>query len=605
MVFIGPPGKQELSRDPPDSIPICDFMLKEEYGRFPLAKARAPYTCGLSGKEYNAFQVRDRVDHLARALSKELDWQPNKGIEWDKVLGLYSVNTIDTLTVSWAVHRLSGISSPANSAYSTDELAYQLKDSGASALFTCLSFLPNALKAAEKCNIPKSRIYLLPAAEEALGKQQQPQEFKTIDTLIEAGSRLPALESLRWEKGQGARQTAFLCYSSGTSGLPKGVMISHRNVIANVLQISELDQPYRDSQSKAAGKEYTDVVLGLLPKNHIYGLVVVCHLATYRGDQVITLPKFEMKTYLDAIQRFKINTLMVVPPILVLMIKNKNVLEKYDLSSVTDIWCGAAPTGAETLDALGKMYPTWAVRQAYGIFPLLLFFMRDFLDIDYELGMTESSTVTTLTAHDDIFPGSVGQIAPACQARIVSIEGTDITGYDQPGELLVKAPSVTLGYHNNVEATRETFQDGWLRTGDEAVIRKSPKGVDHVFIVDRIKELIKVKGHQVAPAELEAHLLTHPSVADCAVISIPDAEAGEAPRAYVVKDASNVGLEDNDRMVKRDIQKHVEKDKARYKWLKGGVVFVDTIPKSASGKILRRMLRDMDKEKRRKEGAKI
>ena len=182
---------------------------------------------------------------------------------------------------------------------------------------------------------------------------------------------------------------------------------------------------------------------------------------------------------------------------------------------------------------------------------------------------------------------------------------------------------MALGYYNNIEATKETFQDGWMRTGDEVIVKKSPNGMEHVFIVDRIKELIKVKvnrfdscsldrrglmsrfkGLQVAPAELEAHLLTHPSVADTAVVPVPDDAAGEVPKAFVVK-SSSVGLEENDRMVKREIQKHVEQHKARHKWLKGGVEFVDVIPKSPSGKILRRVLRDKDREARRKKGAKL
>lgn len=206
---------------------------------------------------------------------------------------------------------------------------------------------------------------------------------------------------------------------------------------------------------------------------------------------------------------------------------------------------------------------------------------------DLLLGLTETSTVICSTAHHDIFLGSSGSLLPLVQAKIVSIEGAEITGYDQPGELVVKSPSVVRGYLNNPQANKETFHDGWMRTGDEAVVRKSPQGNEHIFIVDRIKELIKVKvfrirdsmaeggadtilkGLQVAPAELEAHLLTHPAVGDVAVIPVPDDAAGELPKAFVVK-SSSVGLEENDRMLMREIQKYVEDHKARHKWLKGG-----------------------------------
>ena len=219
--------------------------------------------------------------------------------------------------------------------------------------------------------------------------------------------------------------------------------------------------------------------------------------------------------------------------------------------------------------------------------------------------MTESATVVCLTVPDDVYFGSSGNLVPGIEARIVDPNGTDITELDTPGELWVKGPAVTLGYLHNDKATKETFVDGYLRTGDEAVIKKNPKtGNEHVFVVDRLKELIKVKGNQVAPAELEAHLLTHPAVNDCVVIGVPSDREGEVPKAFVVKSPS-VGLEESDRMVARDIARHVEKHKTSYKWLKGGIEFIDVVPKSPSGKILRRLIRDKDREKRRSEGAKL
>ena len=267
------------------------------------------------------------------------------------------------------------------------------------------------------------------------------------------------------------------------------------------------------------------------------------------------------------------------------MAKNKTTLEKYDLRSVKSIFSGAAPLGAETLEDLQSQYPAWTVRQGYGK-PRLTESHTGLCWLILHLGLTETSTVVSSTPFHDVFPGSSGLLLPSYQARIVSTDGTEITAYDQPGELVVKSPSVVLGYLNNPQANKETFQDGWMRTGDEAVVRKSPQGNEHIFIVDRIKELIKVKvrmrenmvgnqansftkGFQVAPAELEAHLLTHPAVGDAAVIPIPDDAAGELPKAYIVK-SSSVGLEDNDRMLIREIKKHVEDHKARHKWLKGG-----------------------------------
>lgn len=583
MVFYPPAWVPKLPFDPPDSIPINEFMFNEKYGRHPLAQSKPPFTCGLDGTEYSAIEVQERVDKLARALSQELGWAVNQGTEWDKVAAIFSVNTIDTLTVSWAIHRLSGVSSPVNAAYSRFELVHQLKSSGSKALFTCAPLLSLALEAAAECGIPRKNVFLFSLPKAATGGAIAPQEFRTVDAMIELGASLPPLEELKWEEGQGARQTAFLCYSSGTSGLPKGVMISHRNVIANVLQISTYESKYRRSliNSKSDSREN---ILGLLPNSHIYSLVVICHTHPYRGDQVVNLPKFEINQFLQTIERFNLNSLYLVPPIIIIMAKNKSLCDKYNLQSVRSLFTGAAPLGFETAEELQRQYPSWKIRQGYG--------------------MTETSTVVLSSAHDDIWFGSSGSILPAVEAKIMSTDGKEITEYDKPGELVIKSPSGVLGYLNNEKATRETFQDGWVRTGDEALVRVGPKGTEHVFVVDRIKELIKVKGLQVAPAELEAHLLDHPAVADACVIPVPDEAAGEIPKAYVVK-SSSVGLEDNDRMLIRDIQKHVEKEKARHKWLKGGVEFIDVIPKSPSGKILRRMLRDREREARRQKGAKL
>lgn len=221
--------------------------------------------------------------------------------------------------------------------------------------------------------------------------------------------------------------------------------------------------------------------------------------------------------------------------------------------------------------------------------------------------MTETSTVVCSTSEHDMFDRSSGSLVPAVKAKVIGFDGKEVTTYDTPGELLVQAPSVTLGYLNNEKATAETFvyhDDGrWIRTGDEVVVTLAPSGNEHIVVVDRIKELIKVKGHQVAPAELEAHLLTHPAVSDTTVIQVPDESAGEVPKAFVVKSAAYASKPEAE--VAREIAKYVEEHKAPYKWLKGGVEFIDVIPKSPSGKILRRLLRDQEKAKKRKAGSKL
>lgn len=588
---------------------IPEFMFDEKHGRAPISESKDSYVCGLTGKKVAPQQQKKDHDYLARALAKEFGWEVNSGSEFDKVIGIFALNTIDVMTLSWAVHRLNGISSPANAAYSPQELQHQLENSEAKALFTVLPLLKVALAGAEKAGIPRDRIYLLPMPSD--DQSQYPKGMKTYRHLLDIGRKLPELEPLKWTEGQGARQTAFLCYSSGTSGLPKGVMISHRNVIANTLQI----MIYEDIFRKKLGKNYKDVALGLLPQSHIYALIVICHCSTYRGDSVVVLPRFDLQSYLKSIQTYKINTLYLVPPIIIQMVKQKETCARYDLSSVTAVFTGAAPLGAETAVELNSQYPKWKIRQGYGL--------------------TETCTVVCSSQQNDIWFGSSGCLLPGFKVRLLTPEDKEVTEYNKPGELLVQSPSIVLGYLKNDKANEETFvelEDGrYMRTGDEAEIRKSPEtGSEHVWIVDRIKELIKVKvssrapilfffffhplpasvtlipstpqGLQVAPAELEATILSHPLVADCAVIPVDDDAAGQVPKAYVVvKQPAPAGT--TDESLQRDIQEFVQREKARHKWLKGGVEQIDVIPKSPSGKILRRLLRDKERAARKKREA--
>ncbi|KAK2749532.1 hypothetical protein FQN55_003229 [Onygenales sp. PD_40] len=575
MVFRAPSWAPKVSPDAiPDSIPLCDFLLDEKHGRAPYDLSKAPFVWGTLGTGYTAVETRQRVESLARGLSQELGWYPNRGSEWEKIVAVFAPNHIDHMPLGWAVHRLSGIVCLINAASTADELTYQLQASKSSVLFTSAPVLETALEAAANCGIPRSRVFLLDMPQDVLGGLESPTEFTSVNQIIHRGSGLGNLEPLKWEKGQGAKQCAYLCFSSGTSGLPKGVMLSHRNMIAEVFLVKQFDSFTRT-------KDQRDVVLGLLPQSHLFGLSVF-NAAVYQGDSVVVLPKFELGVLLGAIQRSRINILYLVPPIVISIVKNEELMKKYDLSSVRSLITGAAPLGEETAEHLSRLQPSWSVLQAYGL--------------------TETTAVATHTSSHDVFFGSSGSLLPSLEARLVSPSGDEVEEYDTPGELLIKGPTVVLGYLNNDAANKETFQGGWLRTGDEAVFRKSAKGEDHVFIVDRIKELIKVKGFQVAPAELEAHILTHPHVADTAVIAVPDDASGELPKAYVVKAADAPA---DDKALIHDIQKHVEDHKAHYKWLRGGVEFIDVIPKSPSGKILRRYLRDRDREARRRAGSKL
>ncbi|RKL00734.1 hypothetical protein BFJ68_g12600 [Fusarium oxysporum] len=529
---------------PPSWVPNlpADFINTEKAGRKNFDKSKRPYTCGVTGKSRTAEEVAQRVDFLARGLAKTVGFDPHDGTAWDRVVAIYALNTIDYIPVTHAIHRVDGIVTPASSAHSASELEHQLRSSGAKALFTCAPLLSTAIKAASAVGISEKHIFLLP-----LPETPSEEPFKTIEDLIK-----------------------------------EAVMISHYNVIACTLMIHTFE-----SITRAQDNIDTQVALGLLPFSHIYGLVVIAHIAQYRGDEIIVLQRFQLDQLLAAIEKFRIEQLSVVPPIIVQILSNQDKCQKYNLDSVRLVFSGAAPLGGETIQKLLELYPKWRISQGYGTF----IHCHHYPFKTNGPGLTEASPSVFHTSEADPVLGSSGSLLPGAKVKIIDQHGSEVTAYETPGELYVQAPNVVLGYLHNEKANAETFvyrDDGrWLRTGDEVLVRKSPRGNDHFFIVDRIKELIK--GHQVAPAELEAHLLDHPYVDDCAVIGIVDERAGEVPLAFIVKSKKTNGLKEED--VAKAVCEHVESHKARHKWLKGGVRVLDVIPKSPSGKILRRVLK--------------
>ncbi|TPX11484.1 uncharacterized protein E0L32_007903 [Thyridium curvatum] len=603
MVFSASSRWGPLSFEPPSDIPISQFILEDRWGRHPVESSRPMYTCGLSGISYSVDDVKHRTEAIAASLGDVMSWSPNKGNEWDKVVAIYSYNSvsprsgaispksypgygksqhsgaasdwehgmgkaaIDAVPVMWATHRLSGIVTPVNSNSVAPELASQLSQTGAKVLFTCLSLLSVAVIAAEKVGIPTDRIFLLDVGRDTTSPDSEiPQQFSTVESLVQWGTSKLPLEPLCWKLGQGASQIAFVCFSSGTSGMPKGVKISHRNIIANTMQIAASERVQRLP-------DMTETALGVLPQSHIYALVVICHGCVYRGDEVIVLPKYDLQDMLRAVVKHQIRSLFVVPPILLDCIRGDANVGKYDLSCVANILTGAASFSAGAWATIQKIFPNGLLRQGYGL--------------------TEVAAVVSTSPRFDIFNGSSGPLLPSVECKVIDQDGNELTGLDQAGELWVRSPSLAAGYLNNEEATRETFVDGWMRTGDKGLFRLSPGGVENVFVIDRIKELIKVKSMQVAPAELEAHVLEHPDVADAAVIAVDDERNGEVPKAFVVKRArSSISDEDLTRQIHDSFRAH----KSRFKWLRGGIEILTTIPKSPSGKILRRALKDKERE---------
>ena len=339
---------------------------------------------------------------------------------------------------------------------------------------------------------------------------------------------------------------AALPYSSGTTGRAKGVKLTHRNLVANLAQLAPMWPSGPD-----------DVVCAVLPMFHIYGMNVIMNFALASGSAIVTLPRFDVEGYLAAIERHRVTRLHLAPP-MVLQLATSTHVDRFDHSSVRWAVSGAAPLDAELAARFEERFGV-PLSQGYG--------------------MTEASPGTHLIPErdrDSAPAGSVGWLMPNTEGRLVSPEtGQDC---DQEGEIWVRGPQVMAGYLNNPTATAETITpDGWLKTGD---IARVDGGVH--FIVDRVKELIKYKGYQVAPAELEALLLTHPDVSDSAVVPMPDEAGGEAPLAFVV------ATRDLDADA---LMSWVAERVAPYKRIRA-VEFIDAIPKSPSGKILRRVLRD-------------
>ncbi|KAE8382419.1 hypothetical protein BDV26DRAFT_277997 [Aspergillus bertholletiae] len=491
----------------------------------------------------------------------------NSGVKTGDRILFFSGNDLLFPVVYMGIVMAGAIFTAANPASTARELAVQLKDSGAKYLICAETAIATGLQAARITELDSEMVFVFNSAvfdtECSLTCGGHRTDFRNLQCRYWGELLAPVEEGRRfvWDElpsAELANRTLALNYSSGTTGPPKGVEISHKNIIANMLQFNHmfyLNPGYKERLKRSRW-------LCALPLYHAMAQNMFIGIALLRGVPVYVMEKYDFHRFLQAIERFRVTDLILVPPIVVRMAKDP-ATRKHDLSSVETIFCGSAPLGREVCEEVEALWPDRRVNIKQG------------------WGMTESTSIV-MAWHPLEWSDSacVGELVPNCEAKVIAEDGITALGRNQRGELWVRGLNIMKGYWNNSKATKETLtEDGWLRTGDIAYVDDHSKW----FIVDRKKELIKVKGNQVAPAELEALLLEHPAISDAAVIGIPY-NADERPRAYVV-------IKPGMTATSQEVTMFIDSRVSRTKRLTGGIAFLEAIPKNPSGKILRNVLR--------------
>ncbi len=483
----------------------------------------------VSGRSLTYGELARDVRRLAAGLRQ-------RGFEPGDVLAIMAPNLPEYPVAFHGTASAGGIVTTLNPLYTADEIAFQLRDSGARLLVTVPAFVDKATQAARDTNVEQLVVF-----GEAEGGGDGVVPFASL--LADGGVPQPSIDP--------ASDTVVLPYSSGTTGFAKGVMLTHRNVVANVLQAAPALQITEN-----------DKVSAFLPFFHIYGMNVIMNSSLCQGATLVTMPRFELEPFLRSVQDYRVTRLFLVPPTVLTLAKSLAV-DSYDLSSVRAMLSGAAPLDAVTARECQRRIGG-VLTQGYGL--------------------TETSPVTHCVPADAIGydPASVGGLVANTECRIVDVATGEDLGPGEDGEIWIRGPQVMKGYLNNENATRGCIDaDGFFHTGDIGHI----DGDGNFFIVDRVKELIKYKGFQVPPAELEAQLVAHPDVVDAAVIGVLDEEGQEIPKAFVVLQGE---------ATPEDLMAYVADRVAPHKRIRQ-VEIVEQIPKSPTGKILRRVLRDRER----------
>lgn len=503
--------------------------------------------CAVTGRKYTYSETRDASNYIARSLI-------NMGLRKGDVIALIAPNYPETVLAFLGILEANLVVTTVNPTYTPDEVKRQLQGSGAKAIITVAEIARSTLEASRGALSPEAPFVVI---EDGTGPI--PEGTIPFKDLLARGKSLPPVTSYQTISDD----LAVLPYSSGTTGLPKGVMLTHKNLVANM---EMADKTAAGKMWQNATSEFQEVVPLILPFFHIFGMNVVTLPRLAHGTRLITLPKFIPELFIKTIMKGQVTGLFLVPPIL-LFINSSPYIKKEFLSNMHHIISGAAPMSKTDGERFYNKFQTNKTKIIQGY------------------GLTETSPVVCLEM-TGLKPGSIGKNVAGCELRLVNpMTNEEVSGPGQTGELWVRGPHVMKGYLNNEAATREMIvENGWLKTGDIAYYDEE---FDFV-VTDRLKELIKVKGFQVAPAELEALLRTHPDVQEAAVIGIPDERSGEIPKAFILpkKDAKPNA---------EDIKNFIKGKVSDYKELQGGVVFVNDIPKNASGKILRHQLKSQYK----------
>eukprot|EP00927_Polykrikos_kofoidii_P007749 TRINITY_DN13185_c0_g1_i2.p1 TRINITY_DN13185_c0_g1~~TRINITY_DN13185_c0_g1_i2.p1 ORF type:complete len:550 (+),score=96.68 TRINITY_DN13185_c0_g1_i2:80-1729(+) len=523
---------------------LTQFAFRDVPGR----GAASAFVDGITGQSISFAELWRVVQSTARGLQEQ-------GLKRGEIVAVWMPNCIEYVVAFHATIAAGGIVTTLNPAYVPAEVAHQLDNAGAVYIVTKPAFLE---KVAEAQQTYKGLRSVFVASDTAEGTAIP---FSSLD--IGGEPKHVPIDPVN--------DVCVLPYSSGTTGLPKGTMLTHTNIISNLQQIN---QPGVMGESSALTPE--DTLLAVLPFYHIYGMVVVMNSAIIRGARVVTMPSFDPELYLKNMETYNVTVAHIAPPLAQFLAKSPSV-KATKMPKLKEFFCGAAPLGPELTAELSARFTGVVVRQGYG--------------------MTELSPVSHADRLKEPKIGSVGYLMPNMEAKIVDPE----TGKEMPlgteasrGELLLRGPNVMKGYHRNDEATKGSIDDdGFLHTGD--ICYADPEGC--YYIVDRLKELIKAKGFQVAPAELEALLMKHPEVADAAVIGAPAEKYGgreadgEVPKAFVVLQPSAL-------ITAQCLAEWMAPQVSPHKRLTAATIdFVPSVPKSASGKILRKDLRIIEAER--------